>query len=112
MTAPSITTSSEKIEMTAPVITKSGDRENNTVTMQFILLTKYMKFEEAPKPLDERVVVKEEGERKYEGVAEEKEMVVHRSKRKEKEREGCESDGKEKKVALWWFLIGIVRRRG
>lgn len=73
MTAPVITkTSSEKIAMTAPVVTKSGggggggeEGENKTVTMQFILPSKYTKAEEAPKPLDERVVIREEGERKY-----------------------------------------------
>ncbi|KAK1428971.1 hypothetical protein QVD17_17812 [Tagetes erecta] len=48
----------EKIAMTAPVITKGE-------TMQFILPEKYKKAEEAPEPVDERVVVKEFGERKY-----------------------------------------------
>ncbi|XVF76752.1 hypothetical protein PTKIN_Ptkin13bG0292000 [Pterospermum kingtungense] len=66
MTAPVITKSpaseSEKIAMTAPVVTK-GD--NNNVTMQFVLPSMYKKAEEAPKPLDERVVIREEGERKY-----------------------------------------------
>ncbi|PWA42086.1 heme-binding-like protein, chloroplastic [Artemisia annua] len=33
--------------------------------MQFILSEKYKKAEEAPKPVDERVVIKEEGGRKY-----------------------------------------------
>ncbi|KAJ3668902.1 hypothetical protein LUZ60_010852 [Juncus effusus] len=64
MTAPVITKTqpgSEKIAMTAPVITK-GD---NNVTMQFVLPSKYEKKEDAPKPIDERVVIKEEGERKY-----------------------------------------------
>ncbi|TMW85612.1 hypothetical protein EJD97_022850 [Solanum chilense] len=65
MTAPVITKSSEQIAMTAPVVTKTGDGEKNTVTMQFILPAKYTKAEEAPKPLDERVVIVEEGERKY-----------------------------------------------
>ncbi|KAI5682661.1 hypothetical protein M9H77_03889 [Catharanthus roseus] len=64
MTAPVITKSSEKIAMTAPVVTKSGGG-NQMVTMQFILPSKYTKAEEAPKPLDERVVIREEGERKY-----------------------------------------------
>ncbi|XP_039013398.1 heme-binding-like protein At3g10130, chloroplastic [Hibiscus syriacus] len=65
MTAPVITKSSdsEKIAMTAPVVTKGDD--NNTVTMQFLLPAKYKSAEEAPKPLDERVVIKEEGERNY-----------------------------------------------
>ncbi|XP_059296437.1 heme-binding-like protein At3g10130, chloroplastic [Lycium ferocissimum] len=67
MTAPVITKSpQEKIAMTAPVVTKSaGDDEKSVVTMQFILPAKYNKAEEAPKPLDERVVIVEEGERKY-----------------------------------------------
>ncbi|KAL0338232.1 UNVERIFIED_CONTAM: Heme-binding-like protein, chloroplastic [Sesamum calycinum] len=64
MTAPVITkTASEKIAMTAPVVTKSGVGE--TVTMGFILPSKYVKAEDAPRPLDERVVIREEGERKY-----------------------------------------------
>ncbi|GJW58390.1 heme-binding-like protein, chloroplastic [Tanacetum coccineum] len=67
MTSPVITkSSSEKIDMTSPVITTqdhaSGD---NKVTMQFILPEKYKKAEEAPKPVDERVVIKEDGGRKY-----------------------------------------------
>ncbi|KAK6290573.1 PREDICTED: heme-binding-like protein At3g10130, chloroplastic [Theobroma cacao] len=66
MTAPVITKSpgseSEKIAMTAPVITKG---EKNMVTMQFLLPAMYERAEEAPKPLDERVVIREEGERKY-----------------------------------------------
>ena len=66
MTAPVITKSpaseSEKISMTAPVVTK-GDK--NMVTMQFLLPAMYKRAEEAPKPLDERVMIGEEGERKY-----------------------------------------------
>ncbi|XP_021289214.1 heme-binding-like protein At3g10130, chloroplastic [Herrania umbratica] len=66
MTAPVITKSSgsesEKIAMTAPVVTKG---EKNMVTMQFLLPAMYKRAEEAPKPLDERVVIREEGERKY-----------------------------------------------
>ncbi|XP_004506644.1 heme-binding-like protein At3g10130, chloroplastic [Cicer arietinum] len=69
MTAPVITketTLSEKIPMTAPVVTKSGgDETNKKVTMQFILPSNYGKGEEAPKPIDERVVIREEGERVY-----------------------------------------------
>ncbi|CAN4118231.1 unnamed protein product [Withania somnifera] len=65
MTAPVITKSSEKIAMTAPVVTKSSNGESNLVIMQFILPAKYTRAEEVPKPLDERVVIKEEGERKY-----------------------------------------------
>lgn len=66
MTAPVITkSSSEKIAMTAPVVTKEGGEEQKMVTMQFLLPAKYKKAEEAPKPVDERVVIREEGERKY-----------------------------------------------
>ncbi|CAH9068064.1 unnamed protein product [Cuscuta europaea] len=64
MTAPVITKESEKIEMTAPVVTKGGG-EGKSVTMQFILPAKYTRADEAPKPLDERVVIREEGERKF-----------------------------------------------
>lgn len=63
MTAPVITKdSAEKIAMTAPVVT---NERNKMVTMQFILPASYGKAEEAPKPIDERVVIREEGERKY-----------------------------------------------
>ncbi|KAI4354624.1 hypothetical protein L6164_003473 [Bauhinia variegata] len=68
MTAPVITKNpeSEKIAMTAPVVTRTGEvGEKKMVTMQFILPAKYCKAEEAPKPTDERVVIREEGERKY-----------------------------------------------
>ncbi|XP_027065836.1 heme-binding-like protein At3g10130, chloroplastic [Coffea eugenioides] len=66
MTAPVITKASEKIAMTAPVVTKNGgEGQSKSVTMQFILPAKYAKAEEAPKPVDERVVIKEEGERKF-----------------------------------------------
>ncbi|WCJ28401.1 SOUL heme-binding family protein [Euphorbia peplus] len=67
MTAPVITkTGGEKIAMTAPVITKEGAAEDDKlVTMQFLLPSKYTKAEEAPKPTDERVMIREEGERKY-----------------------------------------------
>ncbi|KAG5253294.1 heme-binding protein [Salix suchowensis] len=69
MTAPVITKTdggSEKIAMTAPVVTKEGSGEGKKmVTMQFVLPAKYNKAEEAPTPVDERVVIKEEGERKY-----------------------------------------------
>ncbi|KAK9057789.1 hypothetical protein SSX86_022627 [Deinandra increscens subsp. villosa] len=63
MTSPVITTTAaEKIDMTAPVVTaESGGR----VRMQFILPEKYKTAEEAPKPVDERVVIREAGERKY-----------------------------------------------
>ncbi|XP_016648308.1 PREDICTED: uncharacterized protein LOC107880726 [Prunus mume] len=68
MTAPVITKSSaEKIAMTAPVVTKTGgaEDEKKMVTMEFLLPSKYEKAEEAPRPVDERVVIREEGERKY-----------------------------------------------
>lgn len=64
MTAPVITTkqAAEKIAMTGPVVTSNaGDR----ITMEFILPAMYKKAEDAPRPLDERVVIREEGERKY-----------------------------------------------
>ncbi|CAN0926414.1 Heme-binding-like protein At3g10130, chloroplastic [Linum grandiflorum] len=65
MTAPVITMG-EKIDMTAPVVTTKQEGDNqNMMTMQFLLPEKYQKAEEAPKPLDERVVIKEVGERKY-----------------------------------------------
>lgn len=71
MTAPVITfsTEPEKISMTAPVITTSGEageeKKNKLVTMQFVLPSKYAKADEAPKPTDERVVIKEVGEKIY-----------------------------------------------
>lgn len=65
MTAPVITKSAEKIAMTAPVVTKSGGGEKKMVVMQFILPAKYGNAEEAPEPVDDRVVIREEGERKY-----------------------------------------------
>ncbi|KAJ8899860.1 hypothetical protein K2173_019563 [Erythroxylum novogranatense] len=68
MTAPVITksTGGEKIAMTAPVVTKeNGGEGKSRVTMQFLLPAKYAKAEDAPKPLDDRVLIKEVGERKY-----------------------------------------------
>lgn len=78
MTAPVITKSndvvtenptSEKIAMTAPVITKDENRDDEKnkkmVSMQFILPAKYKKAEDAPKPVDEKVVIKEQEEKKY-----------------------------------------------
>ncbi|CAF2123127.1 unnamed protein product [Brassica napus] len=67
MTAPVITKEGEKIAMTAPVVTKEGGGgdEKKTVTMQFLLPEMYKKAEDAPRPTDERVVIKEEGGRKY-----------------------------------------------
>ncbi|KAJ1686459.1 hypothetical protein LUZ63_017849 [Rhynchospora breviuscula] len=87
MTAPVITKNPpepEKIAMTAPVIT-TGD---GMITMQFVLPSKYQNAEDAPKPADERVVIKEEGEKKYgvvrfSGVATDK--VVEEKVRKLKE---------------------------
>ncbi|KAG5060281.1 hypothetical protein JHK87_001310 [Glycine soja] len=108
MTAPVITKDSvggggsdgEKIAMTAPVVTKEGGGEgeegkrNKMVTMRFVLPAVYGKAEEAPKPTDERVVIREEGLRKYGvvkfgGVA--SEQVVR--ERVEKLRESLEKDG-------------------
>ncbi|GLT89483.1 hypothetical protein SLE2022_074620 [Rubroshorea leprosula] len=96
MTAPVITKETEdggeKIAMTSPVVTKGG---KSVVTMQFVLPSKYTnKVEEVPKPLDERVVIREEGERKYGvvtfgGVATEK--VV--AEKVEKLRKSLERDG-------------------
>uniref|UniRef100_A0A0D9V7U5 SOUL heme-binding protein n=1 Tax=Leersia perrieri TaxID=77586 RepID=A0A0D9V7U5_9ORYZ len=71
MTAPVITSSGEPepVAMTAPVITSDGGGEAaagaGKMTMQFLLPSKYSKAEEAPRPTDERVVVREIGERKY-----------------------------------------------
>ncbi|CAL5381416.1 unnamed protein product [Camellia sinensis] len=96
MTTPVITqSSSEKILTTAPVVTKEvKDKEKKMMTMQFILPEKYRKAEEAPRSMDERVVTREEGERKYgvvkfDGVAT-KEVVV---KKVEELRKGLERDG-------------------
>ncbi|KAJ0987849.1 hypothetical protein J5N97_006205 [Dioscorea zingiberensis] len=65
MTAPVITKTPEKIAMTAPVVTTGESSSSSRVTMQFVLPSKYTKAEEAPKPTDEGVVIREEGERKY-----------------------------------------------
>ncbi|CAM0883589.1 unnamed protein product [Alopecurus aequalis] len=67
MTAPVITSSEpEPVAMTAPVITAEGSEEQTgKMTMQFLLPSKYGKAEEAPRPTDERVVLREVGERKY-----------------------------------------------
>lgn len=103
MTAPVITQSSEsaaeKIAMTAPVITETasvaekGD-EAMMVTMQFVLPAKYNKVEEAPVPVDKRVVIREEVEKRYgvvrfSGVATDK--VVEN--RVEKLKKSLERDG-------------------
>ncbi|KAI5561184.1 hypothetical protein BDE02_16G097800 [Populus trichocarpa] len=98
MTAPVITKTgggSEKIAMTAPVVTKEGSGEGEKmVTMQFVLPAKYKKAEEAPKPVDERVVIREEGVRKYGvvkfgGVATEQAVA----ERVEKLKKSLERDG-------------------
>ncbi|CAM0883590.1 unnamed protein product [Alopecurus aequalis] len=67
MTAPVITSSeSEPVAMTAPVTTAEGREDQaRKVTMQFLLPSKYTKVEETPWPTDERVVLRELGERKY-----------------------------------------------
>ncbi|KAL0740276.1 hypothetical protein Bca4012_081789 [Brassica carinata] len=76
MTSPVITKEGEKISMTSPVITKEaekidmtkeggGGKNKKTVTMQFLLPEMYEKAEDAPRPTDERVVIREEGGRKY-----------------------------------------------
>ncbi|GMP50998.1 hypothetical protein CsSME_00017403 [Camellia sinensis var. sinensis] len=98
MTAPVITQSPspEKIAMTAPVVMKGGggEGERKLVTVQFILPSKYKKAEEAPRPVDERVVIREEGERKYGvvkfGGAATEEVVVRKV---EELRKGLERDG-------------------
>ncbi|ESQ52450.1 hypothetical protein EUTSA_v10017151mg [Eutrema salsugineum] len=69
MTAPVITKEGEKIEMTSPVVTKEGGGgeggKKKMVTIQFLLPAMYKKAEEAPRPTDARVVIREEGGRKY-----------------------------------------------
>ncbi|KAF3578404.1 hypothetical protein DY000_02035544 [Brassica cretica] len=68
MTSPVITKEGEKIEMTSPVVTKEvggGESKKKTVTMQFLLPEMYKRAEDAPRPTDERVVIREEGGRKY-----------------------------------------------
>ncbi|KAI9115856.1 hypothetical protein K1719_012786 [Acacia pycnantha] len=102
MTAPVITkntdtSSSEAIAMTAPVVTtvsETGEDNKKMVTMEFILPAKYGKAEEAPQPLDERVKIRDEGEKKYgvvkfSGVA--SESVVE--EKVEKLKRSLESDG-------------------
>ncbi|XP_028054133.1 uncharacterized protein LOC114258366 [Camellia sinensis] len=96
MTAPVITQSSpEKIPMTTSVVTKEvEDKEKKMMTVQFILPEKYRKVEEAPRPVDERVVIREERERKYGvvkfGGAATEEVVV---KKVEELRKWLERDG-------------------
>ena len=58
---------SEKIAMTAPVITKedgSDEAKNGMVTMQFVLPAKYT-LETAPTPTDDRVKLREFPRKKY-----------------------------------------------
>jgi hypothetical protein len=50
--------------MTALVITDDKQAPGK-VTMQFLLPSKYTKVEEAPRPTDERVVIREVPERKF-----------------------------------------------
>ncbi|GJN17150.1 hypothetical protein PR202_gb04197 [Eleusine coracana subsp. coracana] len=67
MTAPVITSGAaepEPVAMTAPVIT-DDQQAPGKVTMQFLLPSKYTKAEEAPRPTDERVVIRELPERKF-----------------------------------------------
>lgn len=66
MTAPVITAPAnpEKIAMTAPVITKVNEG-GGEMTMQFVLPAKYQSADDAPRPEDERVLVKDVGERKF-----------------------------------------------
>nr|APU54669.1 SOUL heme-binding protein [Crocus sativus] len=97
MTAPVITSKPEKISMTAPVITTAagGVKESSSaMTMQFVLPAKYAKAEDAPKPTDERVAIREEGERAYgvvrfSGVAHDKAV----EERLERLRGSLERDG-------------------
>lgn len=92
----------ETIAMTAPVVTKSGDED--VMVMEFMLPDKYKKAEEAPEPVDERVVIREEKERKY-GVVKfsgsATEEVV--KERVGKLREGLERDGVK---VVGEFLLG------
>ncbi|KAL7095481.1 hypothetical protein ACP275_10G026600 [Erythranthe tilingii] len=98
MTTPVITKAppSENIAMTAPVVTKSG---GELVTMGFILPSTYVKAEDAPRPVDERVVIREEEGKKYavvtfSGVAGEK-VVAEKVKKLTEflERDGCKAAG-------------------
>eukprot|EP00252_Welwitschia_mirabilis_P014190 TRINITY_DN31256_c0_g1_i1.p2 TRINITY_DN31256_c0_g1~~TRINITY_DN31256_c0_g1_i1.p2 ORF type:complete len:207 (-),score=5.78 TRINITY_DN31256_c0_g1_i1:1258-1878(-) len=61
----SSSSSSEKISMTAPVITSSSsEKEKAQVTMEFVLPSKYT-IDNAPRPTDSRVLLKEYPKRKY-----------------------------------------------
>ncbi|PWA97678.1 heme-binding-like protein, chloroplastic [Artemisia annua] len=94
MTSPVITKKPEKIDMTSPVITQDHASDEGKVTMQFILPEKYKKAEEAPKPVDERVVIKEEGGRKY-GVVKFSGIATNEvvSQKVEKMKKDLERDG-------------------
>ncbi|CAA0830546.1 SOUL heme-binding family protein [Striga hermonthica] len=66
MTAPVLTAAApapERIAMTAPVVTAAGS--GGMVTMGFILPAKYARAADAPLPVDGRVALRDEGERKY-----------------------------------------------
>lgn len=73
MTAPVITTSKasetgEAIAMTAPVVTTTTTTaapEDATVTMRFILPSKYTSASDAPRPTDAQVVVRDEAGKRY-----------------------------------------------
>ncbi|CAL4953642.1 unnamed protein product [Urochloa decumbens] len=98
MTAPVITSAGggepEPVAMTAPVITADGEQAPGKVTMQFLLPSKYAKAEEAPRPTDERVVIREVPERKY-GVARFSGVAAEKTVREKAEglRAALEKDG-------------------
>ncbi|KAG0479196.1 hypothetical protein HPP92_013915 [Vanilla planifolia] len=81
-----------KIAMTAPVLTSA---EQPAMTMQFVLPSKFVRAEDAPRPADERVRIRDqEGDRKYgvvrfSGVATDTEVAA----RAEKLRKSLERDG-------------------
>nr|XP_043611003.1 uncharacterized protein LOC122582645 [Erigeron canadensis] len=91
MTTPVLTKAAEKVDMTTPVLTKGNGEK---VTMQFTLPEKYKKAEEAPEPVDERVVIKEEGEKKY-GVVRFKGMATTEvvAEKTDKLKKDLEKDG-------------------
>ncbi|CAO1942285.1 unnamed protein product [Urochloa humidicola] len=99
MTAPVITATGgagepEPVAMTAPVITADSEQAPGKVTMQFLLPSKYSKAEEAPRPTDERVVIREVPERKY-GVARFSGVAAEKTVREKAEglRAALEKDG-------------------
>ncbi|RLN03836.1 heme-binding-like protein [Panicum miliaceum] len=97
MTAPVISTGAgaepEPVAMTAPVIT-DDQQAPGKVTMQFLLPSKYAKAEEAPRPTDERVVIREVPERKF-GVVRFSGVAADRTVREKAEglRVALEKDG-------------------